>query len=303
MNLLNEMMKQELQKFCEVLFDEPMSRYTSIRIGGMADALVYPKSVEELAELIRFASRHRLPYFVLGAGSNLLVRDSGIRGLVISLSKGFAQIRQEGETTLYAEAGVGLPRLVEFAAEKGIAGLEPLCGIPGNIGGAVVMNAGTSEGETKDFLKTVTFMDSQGKLLTWGMEKIRFGYRESHFPRGALVLSARFEGKRGSPEEIRRRIQSNREKRTTTQPLNVPNLGSVFKNPGKGFAGRYIEEAGLKAVRVGKARISERHANFILNEGGAKAQDVLALIDLIQDKVKERFGVRLEPEVKIVGEE
>lgn len=299
-------MKQELQKLCgTVLFDEPLARYTTIRVGGPADAIVYPKTVDELSALVLFARQNKLPLFVLGAGSNLLVRDKGIRGIVVSLSQGFNQIRMEQDAGVYAEAGVGIPRLVDFTADEGLTGLEPIAGIPGNLGGALAMNAGTPDGEIADAVETVTFIDKDGRLTTWEKEKIRFGYRESHFPKGAILLSARLQLSRMASELVRGRVQKYRTQRVETQPLNVPNLGSVFKNPRekKLFAGKLIEEAGLKDIRVGGARISPKHGNFIVNEGGATAKDLLALIGLIKDKVKEKFGVLLETEVRVVGEE
>lgn len=315
---MDDVMKEEIQQLCGgALFDEPLSRHTSIRIGGPADALVFPETVEDLLTIVRFARKNALPLFVLGAGSNLLVRDKGIRGVVISLERGFGRIEiekeGEGSATLYAESGVGVPRLVDFAAEEGLTGLEPLAGIPGHLGGALVMNAGISEGEVSDHLVNVTFLNREGRLTTWAKEEIRFGYRESHFPRGAVILSARFQLARLSSELVRGRLQKYRAHRVETQPLNVPNMGSVFKNPnpprtGKAgraplTAGQLIEETGLKDIRVGGARISPKHGNFIVNEGGAKAKEVLALIGLVRDKVKEKFGVNLEMEVRVVGEE
>ncbi len=308
-------MKQELQSLCgTVLFDEPLSRYTSIRIGGPADALVYPKTIEEISALVEWAQKKKLPLFILGAGTNLLVQDKGIRGVVVSLSQGFHRIEIEkndgNEATVYAEAGVGIPRLVDFTAEEGLAGVEPLAGIPGNLGGALAMNAGTPDGDIGGAVTSVTFLGFSPKhpkpiLQTWSHEEIRFGYRESHFPRGAILLSARLKLRPLSSEIVRGRVQKYRSDRVESQPLTVPNLGSVFKNPQekKLFAGQCIEEAGLKSVRVGGARISPKHGNFIVNEGGAKAKDVLALVGLIRDKVKEKFGVLLETEVRVVGEE
>ncbi len=304
--MLTQEMKDQLQKVCgTVLFDEPLAHHTSIRIGGPADVLSYPKTIEEVSSLIQFSRKNHLPVFVLGAGTNILVRDKGIRGVVINLSQGFNQIRLDSPTTLYVEAGVGLPRLVEFAAEEGLTGIEGLAGIPGNVGGALVMNAGTLEGEIADAVETVTFLTKEAKLETWTKEKIRFSYRESHFSKGAILLSTRLNLSRMASELIRGRLQKQRDYRLETQPLNVPNLGSVFKNikEKKIFAGRLVEEAGLKDVRVGGARISPKHGNWIINEGGAKAKEVLALIGLVRDKVKEKFGVLLETEVRVVGEE
>lgn len=307
---MDEIMKQELQKICgTVLFDEPLSRYTTIRIGGPADALAYPRTIDELASIVHWARQNKLPVFLLGAGSNLLIRDRGVRGVVISLSQGFNRMTVEGEedgaVALYAEAGVGIPRLVDFSADEGLTGLEPIAGIPANLGGALFMNAGTPEGDISDRLESTTFLDKDGKLATWPKEKIGFAYRQSRFPRGSVILSARFRLRRMASEQVQGRVRGFRARRVETQPLNVPNLGSVFKNPAgkKLFAGKLIEETGLKNIRVGGARISPKHGNFIVNEGGAKARDVLTLVGLVKDKVKEKFGVLLETEVKIVGEE
>lgn len=321
MSLIAETMKEELQKICrQIRFDEPMSNHTSIRIGGKADALAYPTSLEEITGLLSLLRQRKVPYFLLGAGSNLIVRDKGIRGVVLSLSQGFSSLRQEEPAVLYVETGVGIPRLIEFSAEKGLSGIEPLVGIPGNLGGALVMNAGTVDGDIGRVVLNVTFVNPDGKIMTWEREKARFDYRESHFPRGAVLLSARLKLESSTPEAVREKVEKFRAKRIETQPLNVPNLGSVFKNPQgknqarravegaatqapKWYAARMIEESGLKDVRVGGARISSKHANFIVNEGRATAKDVLTLVGLIKDKVKERFGVILELEAQVVGED
>ncbi len=322
---MNEETKEKIRTLCgHVLFDEPMSKYTSIRVGGPADALAYPRTIDEVQKLLAWTKAERLPLTVLGAGSNLLVHDKGIRGVTMNLSQGFNQIRVENETKdaadVYVEAGVGLPRLVEFCAEKGLGGAEVLAGIPGNVGGALIMNAGTKDGDISGILKSVTFVDKDGRIQTKPKEFFSYAYRESHFPKNSVVLSAVVQLKPLSTEiadSIWVKIQKYRSYRLETQPLNVPSLGSVFRNPqspqGKSggkrvFAGQLIEEAGLKNIRVGGARISPKHANWIVNEGcgsssGTTAKDVLVLIGLVKDKVKEKFGVRLETEVRIVGEE
>lgn len=297
-----------------VLFDEPLSRYTTIRVGGPADALMYPKTIDELSALVQWARSQKTPLFVLGSGSNLLVRDKGIRGLVVNLSQGFNRVSLEGPedsgTIVYAEAGAGIPRLVDFTAEEGLTGLEALAGIPAHVGGALFMNAGTPDGEVSDHLVSATFVDKEGRLQTWAKERIRFEYRHSHFPPHAIIVSARFQLKRKASELVKGSVQEFRTKRIETQPLTVPNLGSVFKNPvskkskaGKMYAGKLIEDAGLKNVRIGGARISPKHGNFIVNEGGAKAKDVLALVGMVKDKIREKYGVSLETEMKVVGEE
>lgn len=308
---MDDIVKQKLSSLCSaIFFDEPMSKYTSIRVGGPADVLIYPKTIEEVQQLVALAKSQRLPITLLGAGSNLLVQDKGIRGLVLNLSQGFNQVRVESETKdladVYVEAGVGLPRLVDFCAEKGLAGAEVLSGIPGNVGGALMMNAGTKDGDISEILKSVTFIDKEGRLLTKQKEYFSYKYRESHFPKNSIVLSAVVQLKPLSTEMISGKIQKYKAYRLETQPLNIPSLGSVFQNPEghkKIFAGKLIEDAGLKNVRVGGARISAKHANWIVNEGGATAKDILVLIGLVKDKVKEKFSVKLETEVKIVGEE
>ncbi|QQR81493.1 MAG: UDP-N-acetylmuramate dehydrogenase [Deltaproteobacteria bacterium] len=308
---MDDIVKQKLSSLCSaIFFDEPMSKYTSIRVGGPADVLIYPKTIEEVQQLVALAKSQRLPITLLGAGSNLLVQDKGIRGLVLNLSQGFNQVRVESETKdladVYVGAGVGLPRLVDFCAEKGLAGAEVLSGIPGNVGGALIMNAGTKDGDISEVLKSVTFIDKEGRLLTKQKEYFSYKYRESHFPKNSIVLSAVVQLKPLSTEMISGKIQKYKAYRLETQPLNIPSLGSVFQNPEghkKIFAGKLIEDAGLKNVRVGGARISAKHANWIVNEGGATAKDILVLIGLVKDKVKEKFSVKLETEVKIVGEE
>lgn len=309
---MDEKMKQEFSQICPAVhFEEPMARHTSIRIGGPAEVFAYPKTIDELEAVVAFAKKAKLPLVAMGAGSNVLVRDKGVRGIVVHLSQGFSKTEvegeQEGKVVLYAEAGVGLPRLVDFAAEEGLTGLEAVSGVPGNVGGGLVMNAGTHEGDISQAVLSVTFMDKDGKLTTWQKERIKYSYRESHFPRGAILLSARFGLTRQASELVRGKIQKHRAYRLETQPLNVPNIGSVFKNYEEGkkkmFAAKMIEEAGLKDVRVGGARISPKHANWIVNEGGATAKDVLALIGLMKDKVKDKFGISMETEVRVVGEE
>lgn len=303
---MTEEMKSEIQKLgTQVLFDERMDHYTTIRVGGPADALLYPASLEELEHLVLFSKKQKIPLFVFGAGSNLLIGDQGIRGLVVNLQK-FSRLtveqRTDTEAVIHAEVGVGMPRLVDLTAEQGLHGLEGIAGVPGNVGGGLAMNAGTREGQIGDAVLTVSFMDKEGKLQTWSREDIGFGYRTSHFPKGAILLSARFGLTPSTPELVKEKVKKMREARVETQPLNVPNLGSVFKNPPGQHAGALVEEAGLKGVRVGGARISPKHGNFIVNEGGATAREIKVLIGLMKDKVKEKFNVTLEPEVRFVGE-
>lgn len=298
----------------EVLFRESMKEHTSIRIGGMADVFARPQNVEDLRVLLKIANEENIPFTFLGWGSNTLVRDAGIRGFVVALMPGFSKVEvvaDEADTMdVMAEAGVKIGALVELSREKSLTGVEALIGIPGSIGGAVVMNAGARGVEIKDVVREVTILTLEGEIKSISREKLEFSYRHLKLPRGAAVLSAVFRLNKGNQEEIQNQIRQYQLKRAETQPLNFPSLGSVFKNPQPQkknevplSAGQIIDEAGLKNIRVGGARISEKHGNFIVNEKDAKAKDVLVLINLVKEKVKEKTGIQLETEVKVLGEE
>lgn len=291
----------------EVLFDEPMSKHTTIRIGGPADALVTPNNLESLEKICSFARREKIDLFLLGGGSNILVRDGGIRGLVVRLTRcaGDIQVTSEDEqgVHLYIGSGLKMPGLIQFAIKEGLLGVEPLVGIPSTVGGAVAMNAGTPDGTIGDLLEYVILLNPEGELVKEYRDRLEMGYRYCKIPKGHFVLGAGLKLVRGEPDQIGVAVRQRLERRNATQPLSLPNLGCIFKNPAKREAGALIEEAGLKEVRIGGARISGQHANFIVNEGGGKARDVLALVHLIKDKVKERFGIALETEIKIVGED
>jgi UDP-N-acetylmuramate dehydrogenase len=291
----------------ELVFDEPLARYTTVKIGGRADGLFYPADPEDLSRALKLCRAHEVPYFVLGNGSNLLVRDGGIRGLVIRLNRCLNNFKVEGKVEddilLVAEAGVQLPKLVEFSRQNGLSGLESLYGIPGTLGGALVMNAGTREGEIGPRVVDLTVMEASGEIKTYSEKRLDFEYRALRIPRSEVVLRVTLRLPPAEPEKVGEKIGFFQKRRHETQPLDQPNMGSVFKNPPKRFAAQLIEELGLKGVRVGGARISEKHSNWIVNEGGATARDVIALIGLVKDKVKESAGIRLETEVKIVGED
>ena len=298
----SETLKEALNGYPgEVRFDEPMAPYTSLKIGGPAEAMVLPRSSAEVVLLMERIRRHRLPYFILGGGSNLLVRDGGISGIVVHL-KHLSRISFQEPDTLLADAGVSYPKLSTEAMAKGLSGLEFAAGIPGTVGGAVAMNAGIPGEETASVLASVTLVDEEAKVRTLAKEAIPFGYRSAALPRG-IVTSASFRLTPAAPEEVEQKLKRLLKRRRETQPLSFPNVGSVFTNPQGDYAGRLVESVGLKGFRIGDAQISERHGNFIINLGNAKAADVLALIEEMRTRVKERHGIDLELEAKVVGKD
>ena len=283
-------------------FDEPMARYTSLRVGGPADAFARPANRAELAELLAIAARHGTPVCALGRGFNAIVRDAGLAGIVVQLGALRALERLERER-VRAEAGVTHTTLTRFCADEGLAGLEFGVGIPGTVGGWIAMNAGIPEHEMRDVVERVEIfdpLDHEGRELTG--EELHWRYRRLELPAQALVLSATFVLSVDEPAAIRERMRAYLDRRLATQPVNEPSCGSVFKNPEGDQAGRLIDAAGLKELRVGGAEISGLHANFIVNRGGATASDVLALIARATEEVETRFGVRLETEVRMLGE-
>lgn len=283
----------------EVRFDEPVAPYTSLKVGGPAEALVFPRSSAEVVLLMERIGRYRLPYFVLGGGSNLIVRDGGIPGVVVHL-KHLSRITFQEPDILLADAGVSYPKLSTEAMAKGLSGLEFAAGIPGTVGGAIAMNAGIPGEETASVLISVTLVEEEAKVKTLPKEAIRFGYRTAALPKG-MVTSASFRLTPAAPAEVEQKLKRLLKHRRETQPLSYPNVGSVFTNPPGDYAGRLVESVGLKGFRIGDAQISERHGNFIINLGNAKAGEVLALIAEMQARVKERHGIDLELEAKVVG--
>ncbi|MBI2345854.1 MAG: UDP-N-acetylmuramate dehydrogenase [Deltaproteobacteria bacterium] len=290
-----------------VRLGEPMRQHTTIQVGGPADAWVEPADGEELAALLRWATAEGIPWCNIGRGSNLLIRDGGIRGLAVHIGALCSVRIEEGQSqsaaVLYAEGGAKLKRLLGLCAEEGLAGLEGLEGIPGTVGGALVMNAGTPAGCIGDAVLEVIWCDRTGKLVTRSREAMEFGYRRAKVPRQAVIVAARLSVSRSSPDAVRARLETLRANRQAAQPGHQPSLGSIFKNPGGKSAWQLIEEAGLKGVRVGGARVANQHGNWIVNEGGATAKDVEVLIRLIRERVKESSGILLEPEIVMMGEE
>lgn len=285
----------------QILTDEPMSRRTTFRVGGPADVFFTPESAEQVARVLDAARESGVAAIVIGNGSNLLVRDGGIRGLVVALGEGFSEIRVDGNI-VEAQAGAPLARVAAAAQAAGLSGLEFASGIPGTLGGGCAMNAGAYGGQLSDVLIDAQVLTG-GRVKTLTREGMQMGYRTTRPLReGGVVLSARFALVPDDPEAILARMKELNARRRDKQPLNYPSAGSVFKRPEGHFAGALIEQAGLKGRRVGGAQVSEKHAGFIVNAGGATAADVLALIATIQDEVQARFGVRLETEVRVLGE-
>jgi UDP-N-acetylmuramate dehydrogenase len=285
----------------KVLFDAPMRQFTSIKVGGPADTLFFPKDVDELRKVVRHAWRRSIPYFILGKGTNLVVRDKGVRGWVISLNQGLKKVQMDGEE-IEAEAGLSLQRLVQFSIQKELTGLEPFFGIPGTVGGGLAMNAGAWGVELKDVVSSISLMKEDGEVVEWPRRKLRFSYRRLNIPASWIILRGRFQLKKGRKEEILEKVKSYSEMRKRIQPLGYPSAGSIFKNPKEGPAGKWIEEVGLKGFRMGQAMVSDRHANFIINLGKATAEEVINLMELVERKAYEEKGISLEREVRVIGE-
>jgi UDP-N-acetylmuramate dehydrogenase len=288
-----------------VRFDEPLSRHTSFRIGGPADAWVELDDAAELAEVFVSAAASATAVFTLGSGTNVLVSDRGVRGIVVHLGRGFQFVAwaESGErAAVRAGAAVPFKKLVYDAVERGFAGLEFGEGIPGSLGGGLTMNAGAFGGEIGKVVESLEGVHREGRVEELPRAALAFQYRRLDLPPGWVITAVRLTLARGDRAEMEKRVATARDKRKKNQPLGDPNAGSIFKNPPGTFAGRLLEEAGLKGLASGGARVSERHANFIVNRGGATAADVWALMEEMRRRVEARCGVHLEPEVKLVGE-
>lgn len=283
--------------FCQ----EPMKKHTTFRIGGPASYFCRPETVPQLAQTIKACRERKMSWYILGNGSNVLVNDTGYNGVVIQLFRNMDDVRIEG-CCVEAEAGALLSRAANLAAKEGLTGLEFASGIPGTLGGALVMNAGAYGGEMKDVVKEAVVLDDQGELLHLSGEELELGYRTSIVARrGYVVLSARLCLEKGDPAVIEARMKELKEARTAKQPLEYPSAGSTFKRPQGYFAGKLIMDAGLRGYRCGGAQVSEKHCGFVINTGEATAADVLGVIHHVQAEVKRHSGVELEMEVKTLG--
>jgi UDP-N-acetylmuramate dehydrogenase len=279
----------------------PLAELTSFHIGGPADLFVNVEDETELMHAKSAAYRAGVPCFCLGAGTNLLVSDRGMRGLVVRLGDGFSKIKVD-DTKVVAGAGAAFGTLVQTVVDQGLEGLEFGEGIPGTVGGGLVMNAGAFGGEIAKVVTLVHGVTEAGEALALTNDDVKFAYRRTELPRHFVITQVDFELARGDRERLMARVADLKAKRASRQPRGVPNAGSIFKNPPGNFAGKLLEGAGLKGTRLGGAAFSEQHANFIVNLGGAQAADVRALIDMARNKVKEQNGVLLEPEVRLVGD-
>lgn len=283
-----------------ILFDEPMSAHTTFKVGGPADVFVLPSCTKDAVDAVLACRKLRVPYFVLGKGSDLLVCDDGIRGVVIAMDA-LRKIDIEG-TSIVCDAGASLSDVAEVACAQGLTGFEFACGIPGSMGGACFMNAGAYDGCMADVLSWVEVLTPEGEVATIPVDELELGYRTSRIrTEGLLVLRACIYLGRGDREEIRAKMDDLTRRREEKQPLEYGSAGSTFKRPVGYFAGKLIMDAGLKGYRVGNACVSTKHAGFVVNLGGATAADVRAVIAHVQDEVERQFGVRLEPEVRFIG--
>lgn len=280
---------------------ELLSNHTTFRIGGAAKYFAVPKNEEEIMEAVDFAIVKDLPYYILGKGSNVLFADEGYPGVIIEIGAGMEKVERTGDTGIRAQAGVSLSALAAFAAREGLSGLEFAGGIPGTLGGAVTMNAGAYGGEMQDVIVSAKVMDEEGAVQELSCEELQLGYRTSIVQKKQLiVLEAEFLLKPGTTEEIQNTMKELNAKRREKQPLEYPSAGSTFKRPEGYFAGKLIEDAGLRGYRVGDAQVSEKHCGFVVNRGKATCAEVIQLIEDVQKEVKEQFGVQLEPEVRII---
>ena len=283
-----------------LLKNEAMAKHTSYGIGGPAKAYVKPKDEVDLANILKFASKHKISTFFIGSGSNILVSDDGIDGIVITLGKSLKKLIIKG-TSVYCQSGVMLGKFVKECISRNLSGVESLIGVPGTVGGAIIMNAGAFGSEISNYLKKVTVMTMSGQLKSYKVDDIHFSYRNSSFQNNEILISAEFELIQSDKKSVVEKKSIASGGRKKSQPLKYRSAGSIFKNPDEGAAGFYIDKAGLKGSKSGDAEISPIHANFFVNHGSAKASDIVELIRLARKTVKEKFGIMLELEIKTLG--
>ena len=295
-------MKQEIKKITKgiILFDEPMSKHTSYGIGGPARAYVTPKNKEDLVSILKFSKDNNIPSYFIGSGSNLLVSDDGIDGIVITLGKSFNKL-EINKNNVFAETGVMLGKMVKECTKRNLSGLESLIGVPGTLGGALIMNAGAFGGEISNYLEYVSVITMSGDEKKYQQKDIKFNYRNSSFSDNEILINANFKFIFSDQKTVSKNKLKASGGRKSSQPLRFRSAGSVFKNPSEGAAGYFIDKAGLKGTKSGDAEISNVHANFFVNHGTATAKDVVRLINIARKKVYKEFGVMLELEIKTLG--
>lgn len=306
---MNEKFYLQLQEIThnKALKSEIMSRHTTFKIGGAADYFIAPDSIEEIQKLLKLCNKENVPFYILGNGSNLLVGDNGYRGLIIQIYKNMGRYsisnKSGNKFTVKAEAGIMLSKLASVIADNGLRGFEFASGIPGTLGGAITMNAGAYEGEIKDSVISVKVLDSKGNVKTLTNSELNFGYRSSVIQKeNLIVLESVLEFEQGNKDEILEKIREFTCKRKEKQPLEYPSAGSTFKRPEGYFAGKLIMDSGLRGYRVGDIMISEKHCGFVINTGNGNAKQVRQLMSDVDARVYQRFGVHLEPEIKMIGE-
>ncbi|MBI5206162.1 MAG: UDP-N-acetylmuramate dehydrogenase [Candidatus Firestonebacteria bacterium] len=284
----------------EFLINALLRSYTTFQIGGPADIIIFPRDIEDLEKVMNLVYRTKLPFLILGNGSNFLVKDSGYKGIIICLKRYFNSININGHN-IDADGGVLLSVLSRKAQEAGLSGLEFAVSIPATLGGAIHNNASAFGQSIGDVVEQLEFVENKGNLKKINRKELIFTYRKCTLPYSGVIVKAKLNLKREAPSSILKKMEKNVENRNKLQPVGFPSAGSIFKNPEGDFAGRIIEEVGLKGMVFGKAKVSEKHANFIVNTGGATADDVLHLIELIENKVYEKTGIKLEKEIEVIG--
>lgn len=303
-DIMNTVLADSLEEIVgseHIKYSEPMARHTSFKVGGPADILICPADARELSDAVAQCRKHQIPYYILGNGSNLLVRDGGYRGVVIDMTR-MNGVCAEG-TRVRAQSGATLKDAAQMAQRAGLTGLEFACGIPGTVGGGVRMNAGAYDGELKNVIASIDVLTPEGEILTLDNPACHFGYRHSIIQEAPyIVLSAVFELAPGERAAIQEKMDDLNRRRAEKQPLEYPSAGSTFRRPQGYFAGKLIQDIGFKGKQVGGAQVSEKHSGFVINRGNATAQDILTLIAMIQHEVKQQFGVDIQREVIVIGE-
>lgn len=303
--MISQAVSEALQKFVpaeNILYREPLKKHTTFRVGGEADCIIQIESEKQLESLLGYLARVEIPYFIMGNGSNLLAGDKGYRGIVLQLSDKMNEIRVEGDR-IYAQAGAFLSQIARTALDEGLTGLEFAAGIPGTVGGGVVMNAGAYDGEMKMVAETVSVLDKTGTKLELDNATMEFGYRTSAIKKHPFIVTeCCFLLKKGDKQAIAEKMEDFQRRRKEKQPLEYPSAGSTFKRPEGYFAGKLIMEAGLSGKKIGGAQVSEKHCGFIINTGTATAKDIRQLISFVQEEVYRKFSIKLEPEVIFLGD-